>query len=100
MRAARKGGRSVPKVALFLQGVRHYERELLRGISDYANLHGPWQFQRNVSYLADKEVDPVELIERWQPDAKHKTHPRRPRAIYRRRWRRPRRDDIWGQCEF
>ncbi|MCH7226995.1 substrate-binding domain-containing protein [Haloferula sp. A504] len=69
MRATPKGARSIPKVALFLQGVRHYERELLRGISDYANLHGPWQFQRNVSYLTDREVDPVELIERWQPDA-------------------------------
>lgn len=59
----------VPRIALFLQGVRHYERELLRGISDYANLHGPWQFYRNVSYLAAEEADPAELIRRWQPDA-------------------------------
>jgi LacI family transcriptional regulator len=49
--------------------VRHYERELLRGISDYANLHGPWHFYRNVSYLADEEADPAELIRRWRPDA-------------------------------
>lgn len=61
--------KDVPSVALFLQGVRHYERELLRGISDYANLHGPWQFYRNVSYLADEEAAPMALIRRWQPDA-------------------------------
>lgn len=59
----------IPSVALFLQGVRHYERELLRGISDYANLHGPWQFYRNVSYLSGEEVDAAELVRLWRPDA-------------------------------
>jgi len=59
----------VPSIALFIQGVRHYERELLRGISDYANLHGPWQFYRSVSYLSEEELDPADLIGRWQPDA-------------------------------
>ncbi|MDX1679388.1 MAG: substrate-binding domain-containing protein, partial [Akkermansiaceae bacterium] len=49
--------------------MRHYERELLGGIADYAKLHGPWQFQRNVSYLADEQLDPLKLLERWQPDA-------------------------------
>lgn len=62
-------GPDIPHVALFLQGVRHYERELLRGISDYANLHGPWHFYRNVSYLDETEPDPGELVARWQPDA-------------------------------
>ncbi len=59
----------IPSIALFIQGVRHYERELLRGISVYANLHGPWRFYRSVSYLSDDELEPVELIRRWQPDA-------------------------------
>lgn len=59
----------IPSVALFLQGVRHYERELLRGISDYANLHGPWRFFRNLSYLTGEEKDAVELVRLWRPDA-------------------------------
>lgn len=58
-----------PSVALFIQGVRHYERELLRGIADYAKLHGPWQFYRSVPYLFGKVADADELIRRWQPDA-------------------------------
>lgn len=61
--------RKIPSIALFLQGVRHYERELLRGISDFSNLHGPWRFHRSVSYLTGDELDPSELIRRWQPDA-------------------------------
>jgi len=61
--------KKIPSIALFLQGVRHYERELLRGISDYANLHGPWRFYRNVSCLSGEEQDPVALLRRWQPDA-------------------------------
>jgi len=60
---------NIPSVALFLQGVRHYERELLRGISDFANLHGPWRFFRNVSYLSGEELDPARLIQLWNPDA-------------------------------
>jgi len=60
---------SIPNIALFLQGVRHYERELLRGIADFANLHGPWRFFRNVSYLSGEEQDPATLVRRWQPDA-------------------------------
>jgi len=61
--------RGIPSVALFLQGVRHYERELLRGISDFANLHGPWRFFRNVSYLSGDELDAAKLVRLWNPDA-------------------------------
>jgi hypothetical protein len=66
MKSRRK---AVPSIALFLQGVRHYERELLRGIADYANLHGPWQFYRNVSYLSGEQADPAALVRLWRPDA-------------------------------
>lgn len=59
----------VPRVALLMQGERHYERELLRGISDFANLHGPWEVCRNLSYLSGEDVDPAELIRLWRPDA-------------------------------
>jgi LacI family transcriptional regulator len=60
---------TVPSIALFMQGVRHYERELLRGIADYAKSHGPWQFYRNVPYLFGRVAEPTELIRQWQPDA-------------------------------
>ncbi len=66
MKPARK---SIPTVALFLQGVRHYERELLRGISDFANLHGPWQFHRHVPYLSGEDIDAAGLVRLWRPDA-------------------------------
>ncbi len=59
----------IPSVALFIQGVRHYERELLRGIADYAKLHGPWQFYRNVPYLFGQMADPKTLLRQWRPDA-------------------------------
>jgi LacI family transcriptional regulator len=61
--------RPIPSIALFIQGVRHYERELLRGVADYAKSHGPWQFYRNVPYLFGQSADANDLIERWQPDA-------------------------------
>jgi LacI family transcriptional regulator len=64
-----RNGRAIPSVALFMQGVRHYERELLRGIADYAKSHGPWQFYRNVPYLLGRVADPTELIRQWRPDA-------------------------------
>lgn len=59
----------MPKIALLMRGERNYERELLSGIADYANLHGPWQFFRNVSYLPDEQLEPDRLIKSWQPDA-------------------------------
>lgn len=58
-----------PKIALLMQGVRNYERDMLSGIANYANLHGPWQFYRNVSYLDEKPVAPEKLIRSWAPDA-------------------------------
>lgn len=63
------GRAEIPSVALFLQGVRHYERELLAGIADYANLHGPWRFFRNVSYLSGEDIAAAELVRMWRPDA-------------------------------
>lgn len=66
MKSSRK---EIPKVALFLQGVRHYERELLRGLADYANLHGPWWFFRHVTYLSGEAEDPESLVRLWRPDA-------------------------------
>ncbi|MGB0370307.1 MAG: substrate-binding domain-containing protein [Opitutales bacterium] len=59
----------MPKIALLIQGVRNYERELLSGIAEYSNLHGPWQFYRNVSYLPEEKDTPSDLIRKWAPNA-------------------------------
>ena len=34
----------IPKVMLMIENSREYGRQLLRGISKYANLYGPWNF--------------------------------------------------------
>lgn len=65
----KKLSKKIPSIALFMQGVRNYERELLRGIADYAKAHGPWQFYRNVPYLFGRVADPTDLIRQWKPDA-------------------------------
>lgn len=59
----------MPRIALLMHGARHYERELLSGIAQYANLHSPWQFFRNVAYLPEEQVAPEVLIQSWNPDA-------------------------------
>ncbi len=58
-----------PRVALLMQGTRSYERGLLKGIANYSNLHGPWQFHRNIPYLPNNEDLPGEIIRLWNPDA-------------------------------
>ena len=65
----KRPNQTIPSIALFMQGVRHYERELLRGIADYAKRYGPWQFYRNVPYLFGQIADPRQLIRQWKPDA-------------------------------
>jgi LacI family transcriptional regulator len=34
----------IPKVILWIENSREYGRQLLRGISQYASLYGPWNF--------------------------------------------------------
>lgn len=35
-----------PKVMLLIEAARAYERDLLRGVARYSDLHGPWRFSR------------------------------------------------------
>ncbi|MBF0198731.1 MAG: hypothetical protein HQL32_13525, partial [Planctomycetes bacterium] len=57
------------KIALMVQGGRNYERGLLRGISEYANVHGPWHFFRELPYMPVEKKPLVQLISEWEPDA-------------------------------
>ncbi len=60
---------SPKKIALLIQGSRSYERGLLRGIADYSNQFGPWQFYRQVPPISGGEQVSVEHILHWRPDA-------------------------------
>jgi len=42
--------RAIPKIIVLLDPSRGYERDLLRGIWQYANLKGPWIFIRKAPY--------------------------------------------------
>src|SRR3954469_6839684 len=39
-----KRQRQIPNVALLIETTRSYGRNVLRGIGDYARIHGPWLF--------------------------------------------------------
>jgi LacI family transcriptional regulator len=62
--------KSAPKkIALLIQGSRNYERGVLKGIADYSNQFGPWQFYRQVPPISGGEQLSVEHIRHWEPDA-------------------------------
>src|SRR5690242_6798237 len=41
---AKRSRRHLPRVALLIETFRSYPRNVVRGISDYARVHGPWLF--------------------------------------------------------
>jgi len=58
------------RVALLIPPIGEYERGLLKGIAEYAQLHGPWYFLRNKPYYIlpnQHEISINQLIE-WKPD--------------------------------
>jgi LacI family transcriptional regulator len=44
---------NVPKVALLIENSRGYGRDLLKGISNYSRIHGPWTFYRMPTFYLD-----------------------------------------------
>jgi LacI family transcriptional regulator len=61
----------LPKIVTLLDVSRSYERALLKGIWEYANLHGPWLFLRKAPYYQQfcglREEDLKRLAD-LQPD--------------------------------
>lgn len=59
------GGRhKLPNVALLIETTRSYGRQVLRGISDYARVHGPW-----IVYLpTEMPIRNVPPRDEWQGD--------------------------------
>lgn len=55
----------LPRVALLIESSRTYGRGVLRGIANYAHIHGPWSF-----FWQERELHsgiPLRL-QQWQPD--------------------------------
>ncbi|GIW76557.1 MAG: XylR family transcriptional regulator [Phycisphaerae bacterium] len=62
--AGRLAKRKLLNVALLIETTRAYGREVLRGIGQYARVHGPWLF-----YLPDRPViDSIPTLEEWNGD--------------------------------
>lgn len=62
--AGRVAKRKLLNVALLIETTRAYGREVLRGIGQYARVHGPW-----LLYLSDRPViDSMPTLEEWNGD--------------------------------
>jgi len=57
-----------------MESSRSYGRELIRGITEYSRVYGPWSFpwvfhRQNIFYIIrGTEVDIIEELKRWRPD--------------------------------
>lgn len=60
----------LPRVAIIFNAAHAYDRDLMRGIIRYANLHGPWLFFQDVPDLMreGEEVDLISRLLQWRPD--------------------------------
>ena len=59
---------NIPKVMLLIESSREYGRELLRGISRYASLYGPWNFYMDEPFyygVSGTKKSILHLIEKW-----------------------------------
>ncbi len=56
--------KSIPRIILLIETSREHGRQLLRGITDYARLYGPWTFY---SETGDRQAS-YPRLDRWQAD--------------------------------
>lgn len=57
-----------PKIALVMESARQYERGIIRGIARYSELHGPWQFHRNIPLVSGGSGTTPAALRRWGAD--------------------------------
>lgn len=58
-----------PRIVLFLEATRGFDRGLLEGVARYSTLNGPWTFYRQPhGYLRSKRRLDMNEIEAWKPD--------------------------------
>jgi len=66
--------KKIPRVALLIESSRTYGRELIRGITDYSRVYGPWSFpwvfheQNSFYMLRGTELAVMEDLKKWRPD--------------------------------
>jgi len=61
----------IPKVMLMIENSREYGRQLLRGISKYASLYGPWNFYMGEPFyygVSSTKKSTLHLIGKWGVD--------------------------------
>jgi LacI family transcriptional regulator len=61
----------IPKVILWIENSREFGRQLLRGISMYANLYDPWNFYTTQPFYYKKSGDNngvLAMIKKWDAD--------------------------------
>jgi LacI family transcriptional regulator len=59
------------RVLLSIEQNRGYGRGLLRGISHYSRLYGPWSFYTGTPFYyrqSKKEQEPLDIVKQWHPD--------------------------------
>jgi len=62
--------RNAPRIILFLEATRGFDRGLLAGIARYSTLNGPWTFYRQPhGYLRSKRRLDLKELAAWKPDA-------------------------------
>lgn len=61
---SKRSTRRLPNVALLIETTRSYGREILRGIGDYARVHGPWLFHM----VDEPPVKGVPSPDEWDGD--------------------------------
>ncbi len=62
---------NIPKVMLMIESSREYGRQLLRGISRYASLYGPWNVYTGEPFyygVSGTNKSALHLIEKWGVD--------------------------------
>lgn len=68
----------IPRVGLWIDAGRAYERGLIRGVLRYARLHGPWTLLRNMPVQSGGPAQPaLDEARRWKADGFlwRETHP-------------------------
>jgi LacI family transcriptional regulator len=66
--------KTIPRVILWFEASRQAGRDMLKGLSNYTKLHGPWSFYRQLPFYqissASSRIETrlQQIIREWQPD--------------------------------
>ncbi|MCK4885955.1 MAG: hypothetical protein KAS96_01140, partial [Planctomycetes bacterium] len=62
--------KNIPRICLILESSRSSGRDLMRGISKYASIHGPWAFDISSPLWISKSYKNTwfKYIRKWNPN--------------------------------